>query len=81
MASNRLKIRGQLHDDRMSEAFRRFEQVERDLDEMEGKVESYDLGRKQQKSLAEEFADLETNDAVEDELARLKAKVKAGGEA
>jgi phage shock protein A len=80
VASNRLKMRGQIHDDRMADAFRRFEQVERDLDEMEGKVESYDLGRKQ-KSLAEEFADLEANDAVEDELARLKAKVKSGGEA
>ncbi|EKV28597.1 Phage shock protein A [Caenispirillum salinarum AK4] len=80
VASNRLKMRSQIHDDRMGDAFRRFEQVERDLDEMEGKVESYDLGRKQQKSLADEFADLETNDAVEDELARLKAKVKSGGE-
>lgn len=80
VASNRLKIRDKIHDERMADAFRRFEQVERDLDEMEGRVESYDLGRKP-KSLVEEFADLETSEAIEDELARLKAKVMSGGEA
>ncbi len=77
VASNRLKMRGHLHDERLTGAFARFDQMERSLDELEGKVESYDLGRR--RSLSEEFADLETDAAVEDELARLKARVKGGG--
>lgn len=79
VASSRLKMRGHIHDERITNAFARFEEVERSLDEIEGKVESYDLGRR--RSLSEEFAELETDAAVEDELAQLKARVKgsAGG--
>ena len=52
-AANRIKLRTQLHDERITDAFARFEQVERALDEMEGKVEAFDLGRKQ--TLSEEL--------------------------
>jgi len=41
---------------------------------MEGRVEAYDLGRA--RTLNDEFADLEADQAVNDELAALKAKVK-----
>lgn len=79
-AANRLKMRGHLHDSRIGDAFSRFDQIERELDELEGKVESYDLGRGQggdaRKSLHEELADLEADTQVEDELARLKARMK-----
>lgn len=74
-ASSRLKVRTQLHDSRIDDAFERFSAVERKLDELEGKVEVHDLGRG--KSLAEEFAELEADDAVERELAELKARVAA----
>jgi phage shock protein A len=40
---------------------------------MEGKVEAYDLGK--QHDLVREFADLETNDHVEAELAALKERM------
>lgn len=76
VATSRLKMRGHIHDDRMTDAFARFDQVERSLDELEGRVESYDLGRS--KSLKDEFVDLESDIGVEDELAKLKAKVKGG---
>src|SRR6266851_7988610 len=55
-AATRIKIRSKLYDERITDAFARFEQVERSLDELEGKAESYDLGRKA--NLHEELAAL-----------------------
>ena len=75
-ASSRLKVRQQLHERRMDDAFVRFEQMERRLDNIEGEVESYDLGRG--KTLAEEIADLESEQAVERELEELKSRLRAG---
>lgn len=74
-AGSRLKVRRTLYDGRVEEAFQRFEQVEKKLDEAEGAVEAYDLGGGG-KTLAEEISDLASESAVEDELAALKAKVK-----
>jgi phage shock protein A len=73
-AENRLKLRGKIHDDRVADAFQKFERVEQALDEMEGRVEAYDLGRP--KTLADDFADLEADQSVQDELAALKARLK-----
>jgi phage shock protein A len=53
-------------------AMNRFESYERKLDVMEGEVESYDLG---QQSLANEIADLESDERVDEELAKLKARM------
>jgi len=72
-AAARLKVRTKLYDERISDAFARFEQVERALDELEGKVEVFDLGRK--KTLADELSELEANSAVEEELAELKRRL------
>jgi phage shock protein A len=74
-AQNRAKVRSSLHDDRINEALSRFEQVERSLDELEGRVESYDIGRA--RSLTEEIAELEATHKVEGELAALKARLAA----
>jgi phage shock protein A len=73
-AENRLKLRGKIHDDRVTDAFAKFERVEQALDQMEGRVEAYDLGRP--KTLADDFADLEADQSVQDELAALKARIK-----
>jgi len=73
-AAAQLKLRDRLHDGRVTDAFAKFERVEQALDEMEGRVEAYDLGKT--RTLADEFADLEADQAVQDELAALKAKVK-----
>lgn len=74
-AVNRVKVRERLADDRINDALARFEQVERNLDELEGRVESYDVGRA--RSLAEEIAELETAHKLDEELAALKARVAA----
>ena len=72
-AANRIRLRTHLYDERITGAFARFEQVERALDEMEGKVEVFDLGRK--KTVAEELAGLEAESAVEEELKALKERL------
>lgn len=73
--NDRLKVRRKLYDPRVDEAFARFEQVERRLDDTEGQVEAYDLGQK--KTLADEIAELEAESAIADDLEALKARVAA----
>ncbi|WP_025885047.1 phage shock protein PspA [Asaia prunellae] len=79
-ATNRIKTRERLYDTRVENAFNRFEQVERALDALEGKAESYELGRgagaTRKPSLQEELAGLETDVAVENELEALRAKIR-----
>ena len=76
-ATSQLRVRRQLFDKRIEESFARFEQVEKKLDEVEGEVEAYDLGRR--RSLVEEFSDLEAADAIEDELTALKKRLAKSG--
>lgn len=71
-ASRRLEVRKRLHDYRIDDAMVRFEQFERRIDGLEGRVESYDLGLK--KDLAQEFSDLESEEEVQKELEELKSK-------
>jgi len=72
-ASNRLRIRTSLYDERVTDAFARFEQVEKSLDILEGKAEVYDIGRS--KGAIDELAALEADHQVDSELAALKAKM------
>ncbi|MFT8365647.1 MAG: phage shock protein PspA [Gluconobacter cerinus] len=75
-AEGRLKTREKLYDTRIDDTLNRFEQVERALDELEGKAEAYDLGRRfGRPSLHEELAALETDAAVEDEFETLKRRI------
>jgi phage shock protein A len=74
-AANRLKVRSQIYDDRITDAFARFEQVERNLDVLEGKSDVLGMGRP--KSLIDEIAELEAESKVEGELQALKAKMAA----
>src|SRR5262249_44054705 len=77
-AAGRLKIRSKLYDERITDAFARFQQVDRSLDELEGKVEAYDLGRGANsggKTVAEELAGLEAEAGVDEELAALKKRL------
>lgn len=75
-ASARLKVRRNLYDGRVDDAFARFEQIEKRLDAAEGEVESFGLGRG--KSLAEEISELAAEAAIEEELAALKARIEKG---
>jgi len=72
-AVNRIKLRTHLYDERITDAFARFEHVERALDVLEGKVEAFDLGRK--KTVADELAGLEAESSVEEELKALKERL------
>ena len=72
-ASSRLKIKENIHSNRVNDALNRFDHYERKIDNIEAEVESYDMAGK---SLADEIDDLATDAKVDDELALLKAKLK-----
>lgn len=75
-AEDRVRVRTQLHDGRIDEALQRYAGIERKLDEVEGRAESFDLGRR--RSLGDEFAELEAESKIEQELAAMKARLAAG---
>jgi phage shock protein A len=72
--SSRLEVKKTLDSTKVDSAMGRFEQYERKIDDLESQVESYDLGKK---TLADEFADLASDEKIDDELAALKKKVQA----
>lgn len=72
-ATRRLEIRKQLHENKIDDALMRFEAFERKMEYVEGRVEAYDLGLR--KDLHSEFSGLESDEAVEEELAALKARI------
>ncbi len=75
--SSRVQVRQRVYDNRIDEAFTRFEQIEKRLDNTEGEVEAYDLGRG--KTLSEEIAELEAESSIDAELEALKARLRQGG--
>ncbi len=80
-AQTRLGVRRQLSDHNIDDAINRFEHYERKMDDLEGQIESYDMG---QKTLADEIRELEGDDALEADLEALKAsvaKTKSGDDA
>jgi len=77
-AQSRLGARQRLADHSIDDAMQRFETYERKMDDLEGQVESYDMG---QKTLAEEIEELESDERINEELAALKARIGGGGTA
>lgn len=73
-ASRRLEVRKRLHSARIDDAFIRFDQFERRVDDMEAHVEAYDMGSKSKRGLHDEFAELENEDKVAKELRELKSR-------
>jgi phage shock protein A len=72
--SSRLEVKKTLDSGKVDAAMGRFEQYERKIDDLESQVDAYDLGKK---TLADEFAELETDDEIDDELAALKKKMQS----
>ena len=72
-ASSRLDVKRTLDGTKVDNAMGRFEQYERKIDDLDSQVDAYDLGKK---TLNDEFAELESGDKIDEELAALKAKVK-----
>jgi phage shock protein A len=77
-ANSRLAARKKIHDYQIEDAMVRFEQYTRRIDEVEGRIEAYDLGLP--KDLNHEFASLEAEDSVAEELRNLKRRL-AGNQA
>ena len=71
-AENRFKLRTLMTNERVDEALARFDQLERRVDYAEGRADSLDIGGKSKKTLADEFAELEGGDKVDEELEELK---------
>lgn len=76
-AQSRLGVRRQLSDHNINDAMNRFEMYERKMDDLEGQIESYDMGKR---TLSDEIAELETSDALDQELAALKARMQSGNQ-
>lgn len=72
-ATNTLRVKRNLYDTRIEDAFERFEKVEQRLDRMEGEAEAMDLGKG--RTLAEEITELERDEDIEKELSALKSKI------
>jgi len=72
-ANSRLAARKKIHDYKIDDAMIRFEQYTRRIDDVEGRIEAYDLGLP--KDLNHEFAGLEAEESIARDLAELKKRV------
>ena len=74
-ANSRLAARRKIHDYKIDDAMIRFEQYTQRIDDVEGRIEAYDLGLP--KDLNHEFAGLQAEESIARDLADLKKRVSA----
>ncbi len=74
-AHSRLAARKKIHDYKIEDAMVRFEQYTRRIDDVEGRIEAYDLGLP--KDLNHEFAGLKAEESVQKELDELKRRISS----
>jgi len=72
---SRIKVKRQIHREALDDAFARFERFERRMDNLEGQLESMDIGRDVSPDLAAQIDALEDDDRITDELERLKTEM------
>jgi phage shock protein A len=77
-ANSRLAARKKIHDYQIDDAMVRFEQYTRRIDDVEGRIEAYDLGLP--KDLHHEFAGLEAEESVAQELSELKRRISGAAD-
>ncbi|MGR5360102.1 phage shock protein PspA [Vibrio mediterranei] len=73
-ASNRRDVQKHLHTSRTHEAMAKFEQYSRKIDELEAEADLYSKTGNA-KSLDQEFAELQAQDEIDNELAKLKEQM------
>ncbi|MFC1235826.1 phage shock protein PspA [Vibrio sp. F74] len=73
-AGSRRDVQKHLHTSRTNEAFSKFEQYERKIDQLEAEADTYEMSGKA-KSLDQEFAELQATDEIEKELQKLKEQM------
>ena len=76
-ANNRTKLREMTNGSKVTDAFSRFDMLERRVDFAEGRAEAMGLGSIP-KTLEEEIAELKSSDKVDAELAAMKKRVAKG---
>ena len=72
-AEKRVKIRKTLRETRINDTLERYAATERKIDDLEAQSDVFDLGRAE--SLDRQFADLEAEKGIEDELAAMKTRL------
>ena len=73
VATNQIKMRTTLNNNKVDDALARYERMERKVDDLEAQVEAFDLGAGE--SLESQFAQMAADEAIEGELAALKASL------
>ncbi len=80
-AANELRVKRNLYDHRIDDAFARFAKIEQRIDRLESEAEALEIGREEAQSLEEEFRALEVSERIDAELAALKARLAASKKA
>jgi len=75
---SRIKVKRQMHREKLDDAFQRFEHFERRMDNLEGQLESMDMGREVSPDLADEIDALQEDERISNELERLKSELGGG---
>jgi phage shock protein A len=74
---SRIKVKRQVQREALDNAFERFDRFERRMDNMEGQLESMDLGRGIEPDLASQIDSLAEDERINEELDRIKAEMSA----
>ena len=72
---SRIKVKRQINRDALDDAFRKFDHFERRMDNLEGQLDSMDIGRDVAPDLAAEIDALAEDEKINDELERLKKEI------
>ncbi|MFM2485030.1 phage shock protein PspA [Celerinatantimonas yamalensis] len=72
---SRIRVKRQNHKEALDDAFEKFERFERRVDNLEGQLESMDIGMEPKADLKSQIDALAYDDDINDELARLKEKM------
>ena len=72
---SRIKVKRQMHREALDDAFTKFDHFERRMDNLEGQLESMDLGREVAPDLATEIDSLVEDEKINEELSRLKKEM------